>query len=81
MHVSDYVITWFSGEEKPVRSGVYRRSNGNIAMWSYWDQRSCLWFAGSDKHYEAVLTMLKSVNQEWPWGAISKEQLGTPPKV
>jgi hypothetical protein len=37
---------WYPGEIKPIRKGVYQRSNNDIILYSYWN--GCYWCSGGD---------------------------------
>jgi hypothetical protein len=67
---------WFSGDEKPVREGVYERDysdeqDGSFALFCRWNGWS--WFCGYGTVHSALCTSAVAPCQSFPWRGLVAE--------
>lgn len=63
---------WYSGNQKPVRKGVYERYYKFIKHRVYCKWNGEFWFSPSYSANEAILSKFESVYQDLPWQGLAK---------
>lgn len=62
---------WFSGDQKPVRAGVYQRKAEIGTVYAYWDGR-CFGLYAFDKKLAERFKSTYSENKYLPWRGVMK---------